>query len=735
MPGSLDLPSRLLSSDLCQLLETYLEPDQVKAIYRAYLFSAEAHDGQLRLTGEPYVFHPLAVAYILGQMRMDSQTLCAALLHDVIEDTKIAKKQLIDEFGEKIAELVDGVSKLSSIQFATREQAQAASFQKMLLAMNQDIRVIIIKLADRLHNMYTLRAMKPASQRRIAHETLEVYAPIANRLGMNAMRLKLEELCFVTLYPWRYQVLKERLQKSRNKRLEILDSIQALFEQHLRKHNLNAQVVNREKHYYGLYCKMQEYKSASSLDKRKSFVRATNLCAFRIIVDTVDACYRALGIVHSLYKPLCERFRDYIAIPKINGYQSLHTILFSPHGFLIEVQIRTTDMHELSETGITAYGFYQLDKQPTNSPKQPSQLAHQRATEWLQSLIEMSKNAGGDSVEFFNQVKMDLFPDEVYVFTPKGKILQLPKGATAIDFAYAIHSDVGNRCIAAKIDNQYVSSLSIPLVSGQTVEVITTPWARPNRSWLNFAVSARARSHIRHFLKTLEHNDAVSLGKRLLEKELANHSLSLEHLTEEQRSQWLRNLKVESLDKLLADIGLGNRMALIVAAQLNLTLEVSLKSVPPVNGNQYKPLIIRGTAGILVTLSRCCCPIPGDEIIGFMSAGRGLIIHQAICKHVAEYQFHHPDKILSVIWEPNLEEDEFLVDIHVDVPDKKGVLAIVSAALANMGSNIKQVANENHEGISSVLKFCISVRNRDHLAAIIRHLRRLEVVNRIQRGR
>jgi RelA/SpoT family (p)ppGpp synthetase len=733
MPVSLDLPSRLLSSDLCQLVETYLEPEQVKAVYRAYLFSAEAHDGQQRLSGEPYIFHPLAVAYILGKMRMDSQTLCAALLHDVIEDTGIAKKQLINEFGEKIAELVDGVSKLSSIQFETREQAQAASFQKMLLAMNQDIRVIIIKLADRLHNMYTLGVMKPTSRRRIAHETLEIYAPIASRLGMNAVRLKLEELSFATLYPFRYQVLKERLQKARNKRLDILRSIQSILEQHLHKHNLNAQVVNREKHYYGLYYKMLEYKSATSLDKRKSFARATNMCAFRIIVDTVDTCYRALGVVHSLYKPLCERFRDYIAIPKINGYQSLHTILFSQHGFLIEVQIRTADMHELSEIGIAAYGFYQLDQPPVGLPKSTSQLAHQRATEWLQSLIEMSKNAG-DSVEFFNQVKMDLFPDEVYVFTPKGKILQLPKGATAIDFAYAIHSDVGNRCIAAKIDNQYVS-LSVPLVSGQTVEVITTPWARPNRSWLNFAVSARARSHIRHFLKTLEHDEAVSLGKRLLEKELSNYSLSIDQLTEEQQSHLLKNLKVDSLDKLFAEIGLGNRMALVVASQLNLTLESSFKPLSPINGNQYKPLIIRGAAGILVTLSRCCRPIPGDEIVGLMSAGRGLIIHQVICKQVAEYQYHYPDKILSVEWESNLEEDEFLVDIHVDVLDKKGVLATVSAAIANMGSNIKYVANETDEGVSSLLKFCISVRSRDHLAAIIRHLRRLEVVNRIQRSK
>lgn len=733
MPVSLDLPPRLLSSDLCQLVGTYLEPEQVKAVYRAYLFSAEAHDGQQRLSGEPYIFHPLAVAYILGQMRMDSQTLCAALLHDVIEDTGIAKKQLIDEFGEKIAQLVDGVSKLSSIQFETREQAQAASFQKMLLAMNQDIRVIIIKLADRLHNMYTLGAMKPTSRRRIAHETLEIYAPIASRLGMNAVRLKLEELSFATLYPFRYQVLKERLQKARNKRIDILRSIQSILEQHLHKHNLNAQVVNREKHYYGLYYKMLEYKSATSLDKRKSFARATNMCAFRIIVDTVDTCYRALGVVHSLYKPLCERFRDYIAIPKINGYQSLHTILFSQHGFLIEVQIRTADMHELSEIGIAAYGFYQLDQPPVGLPKSTSQLAHQRATEWLQSLIEMSNNAG-DSVEFFNQVKMDLFPDEVYVFTPKGKILQLPKGATAIDFAYAIHSDVGNRCIAAKIDNQYVS-LSVPLISGQTVEVITTPWARPHRSWLNFAVSARARGHIRHFLKALEHDEAVSLGKRLLEKELSNYSLSIDQLAAEQQSYLLKNLKVDSLDKLLAEIGLGNRMALVVASQLNLTLESSLKPLLPVNGNQYRPLIIRGGAGILVTLSRCCRPIPGDEIVGFMSAGRGLIIHQVICKQVAEYQHHYPDKILSVEWESNLEEDEFLVDIHVDVPDKKGVLATVSAAIANMGSNIKYVANETDEGVSSLLKFCISVRSRDHLAAIIRHLRRLEVVNRIQRSK
>jgi RelA/SpoT family (p)ppGpp synthetase len=728
IPSTLSPP--ILMSDVCDLLATYLQPIQVKEVYRAFLFSAEAHQGQVRRSGEPYVCHPVAVTYLLGQMRMDTQTLCAALLHDVIEDTGITKKELAEEFNQTVAELVDGVSKLSSIHFETREQAQAASFRKMLLAMNRDIRVIIVKLADRLHNMRTLGAMKPQSRRRIARETLEIYAPIANRLGMNAMRVELEELSFAALYPLRYQVLASRMKKIQESLVETLHTIKNHLTQRLNEYQIKAQVLERDRHYYGIYYKMREYKRSASPDKRKSFAQVTNICALRIIVDTVDACYRTLGIVHGLYKPLCERFKDYIAIPKINGYQSLHTVLFSHHGLLIEVQIRTAEMHEFSEAGITAYGFYHLNENNHATSQPLNNHPQQRASEWLRGLLEMPKSSG-DCFEFLEQVKTDLFPEEVYVFTPKGKIMQLPKGATAIDFAYAIHSDVGNQCSAAKVNNQYVS-LATKLMSGQTVEIVTATWARPHPHWLDFAVTARARSYIRHFLKDMKSSQAVRLGKRLLDQELANYSLSVDKLSPAQQDILLTTFKLESLESLLADIGLGNRMALIVAHSLAPT-QVDSQSFTSSTGEGIKnPLFIKGSEGVLVNFAHCCRPIPGDEIVGFVSTGRGIIIHQATCQHVAKYLQHQSEKILAVEWEKGIE-GEFLVDIRVEVQDKRGVLAKVAKAISAMGSNIEHVSNESREGLFSFLKFRISVKNRAHLAAIMRHLRRLEVVNRIQR--
>ncbi|RKZ41048.1 MAG: guanosine-3',5'-bis(diphosphate) 3'-diphosphatase [Gammaproteobacteria bacterium] len=722
-------PPRILVSNLCELLDTYFGAKQVKEVYRAYLFSAEAHEGQIRKSGEPYIFHPLAAAYILAQMRMDSQTLCAALLHDVIEDTNITKEKLANEFGKSVAELVDGVSKLSSIPFETREQAQAASFQKMLLAMNRDIRVIIVKLADRLHNMRTIGAMKPASRRRIARETLEIYAPIASRLGMNAVRIELQELSFATLYPLRYRVLAQQTQKVYLKRIDKYHNIQNTIKQRLEQCQIRAQVVKREKHYYAVYEKMHEKKGAASVDKRKTFSQVTNSCALRIIVDSIDDCYRVLGVVHTLYKPICERFKDYIAIPKINGYQSLHTTLYSIHGLLIHIQIRTTAMQQIAERGITAQSIPKFDQEIDCPHEATNYITKQRTQEWLHNLLEIQQSAN-DSLEFLEQVKIDLFPDEVYVFTPQGKILQLPKGATAIDFAYAIHSDVGNKCIATKIDSQY-APLSTPLVSGQTVEVLTAKWARPNPSWLNFAVSARARNYIRHFLKNLQYEEAVLLGKRMLDKELANYSLSIDKLQKEQQTHLIKTFKINDLDELLAEIGLGNRMALIVANQLNPIPDSLIKLHPPTEAHKSKPLVIKGTEGILVNFARCCRPIPGDEIIGFVSVGRGIIIHTAACRHVTEYR-QSPEKLLAVEWESSIE-GEFLVDIRLDVHDQLGVLAIVAAAIANMESNIIQVSNESSEDISSLLKFCISVRNRVHLASVMRHLRRLETVNRIQR--
>lgn len=729
MPVPLDIPSRILVSDLCDLLKTYLEPSQVKEIYRAYLFSAQAHDGQTRKSGEPYIFHPLAVAYILGQMHMDTQTLCAALLHDVIEDTYVSKENLVCEFGEQIAELVDGVSKLSSMHFKTREQAQAESFRKMLLAMNRDIRVIIVKLADRLHNMRTLEAMKPASQQRIARETLEIYAPIANRLGMNTVCVELEDLSFATLYPLRHFILAYHLQKVYNKRSNIFQNILTTIEKCLSKYRINAQICRRQKHLYRIYYKMRDKKKVNSANKRKTFFQVTNVCALRIIVDTEDACYRVLGIVHNLYKPICEHFRDYIAIPKTNGYQSLHTVLFSSYGVLIEIQIRTANMHELSETGITAYGLDHFDNPVNHQEQHCYHPSCRRASEWLHGLLEMQKSAD-NSLEFLEHVKTDLFPDEVYVFTPHGKIMQLPKGATAIDFAYAIHSDVGNRCMAAKIDNQY-ASLSTPLVSGQTIEVLTATWARPHPSWLNFAISGRARSYIRHFLKNLQYDEAVHLGKRMLDKELAIYSLVVEKLSKEQCSRLLKTFKVENLETLLAEIGLGNRIALIVARQFDPMLESSVGQSTE-QKKKIKPLIIKGTDGILVNFARCCRPIPGDEIVGFASAGRGIIIHTASCRHVTEYR-QWPEKLVVVEWETGIE-GEFLVDILVEVQNRRGVLASVSAGITHMGSNIEHISNENRSE-HSMLTFCISVRNRAHLAAIMRHVRRLENVTRIQRSK
>jgi RelA/SpoT family (p)ppGpp synthetase len=720
---------RLLISHVCDLIDTYLKPDEVKEVYRAYLFSAEAHEGQKRLSGEPYIHHPLSVAYILAEMQMDAQTLCAAILHDVIEDTAISKEKLAVEFGEEIAELVDGVSKINQIQFETREQAQAANFRKMLFAMNRDIRVIIVKLADRLHNMRTIKVMKLQSQRRIARETLEIYAPIAGRLGMNKMRMLLEELSFGTLYPLRYKILAQRLNKLRLKRKEHTRSICTAIAAQLAEHHVIAEVHESISYPYSLYHAMLEKKGANSTDRVKSFHKSTKSFPIQIIVDRLDNCYRALGIVHSLYKPVTNGFADYIAIPKTNGYQSLHTVLMGPRGTRIEVQIRTTAMQKLAESGIVAHGLYKLDSEAAGQLELSGCAVRQHTSQWLRDLLDMPKITN-DSLEFLEQVKLNLFPEEVYVFTPKGDIIQLPKGATAIDFAYAIHRDVGNHCIAVKINQQYVS-LATSLASGQTVEVVTSLWARPNPSWLNFAVSARARSHILHYLKNLTQEEAVALGKRLLDKELATYNLTVEGLTEEQRTLLTVALNDANFEALLMDIGLGNKMALVVASQFEARPEARPTLVS--GDKQASPLIIKGSEGIVVNFARCCCPIPYDEIVGFFSAGKGITIHVANCKNIRELR-NHPEKCLAVEWE-NAIEKEFLVDIRIDVRNQRGVLGAVTTALANMGSNIEHVVHDNRDKFSSTLKFWITVRDRKHLANIVRHLRQFDMVTRVQRNR
>ncbi|MEE8378871.1 MAG: RelA/SpoT family protein, partial [Gammaproteobacteria bacterium] len=673
-----------LIHDLCEILETYLEPNQVKEVYRAYLFGAEAHEGQHRLTGEPYIYHPLEVARILANMRMDYNTITAALLHDVIEDTSTAREQLADEFSEEVATLVDGVSKLTQVKFGSKAEAQAENFRKMILAMVKDIRIILIKLADRLHNMRTLGVMRPEKRRRIAKETLEIYAPIANRLGMKTICLELEDLCFESLYPTRHRVLKQAVKQARGNRNALVDKIQTAIEGRLLNEGMDIPVQGREKHLYSIYEKMR--------GKHLSFAEVSDVFAFRIVVDRVDTCYRVLGVVHNLYKPVPGKFKDYIAIPKANGYQSLHTILFSPYGTLIEVQIRTETMNRVADVGIASHWLYKTgDSTPGH------------ATEWLKDLLEIQQYAG-NSEEFLENVKIDLFPDEVYVFTPEGDIMILPRGATALDFAYSVHTDIGNTCVSISI-NKRLSPMRSELHNGETVEVITAPNATPNPVWLDFVVTAKARANIRHFIKNLKQDEAIGLGKRMLEKSLAAVTLNLSDISIAVIEKFLVLLKAKTIEDIYQDISMGNRIASLVARQLaDLHAEsLGLKQHPStgVKGmfNRITPnwlrsskdssnrsLAIRGTEGSVVSYAKCCRPIPGDPILGFVSAGRGIVIHMRGCKNVREFK-NSPEKWVDVQWEHDIQES-FPVDIRIDSANQRGVLATVAATIAAESSNI-----------------------------------------------
>ncbi len=644
-------------------------------------------------------------------MHMDHQSIMAAILHDVIEDTETAKEQVENRFGEEVAELVDGVSKLTHIEFETRAEAQAENFRKMMLAMVRDIRVILIKLADRLHNMRTLGVMRPDKRRRIARETLDIYAPIANRLGMNRMRLELEDLGFAALYPLRSRILKESLKKARGNRKEIVSKIEEAIKERLRQEELSGQVIGREKHLYSIYKKMK--------NKHLAFSEVMDVYAMRIIVDSVDTCYRVLGAIHNLYTPMPGRFKDYIAIPKANGYQSLHTVLFSPYGVATEVQIRTEDMHKVAEAGIAAHWLYKsTDDQSRNS-------AQIRARQWLHDVLEIQQKAG-NSIEFLENVKIDLFPDEVYVFTPQGDIMVLPRGATAVDFAYAVHTDVGNQCVAVKIDRRLMP-LRTELFNGQTVEIITSKGAQPNPAWLDFVFTAKARSNIRNFLKNLQKDEAVILGTRLLNKSLAAHGTSLENMTEEQVKRVLQEFKFDSMELMYSEIGLGKQIPMVIARALLQGEETDIAD----HTGKTKPLAIKGTEGAVVTFAKCCRPIPGDPILGFVTSGRGIVIHTEDCKNVAEYR-NRPEKWLDVAWEKDIES-EFPIDIRLLVHNQRGVLAKVASVLSDLGANIVNVAIEERDGLHSTLSFTVSVRDRQHLARIMRSLRSMEMVVRIYR--
>ncbi len=690
-------------------LNDYMGNAQVDLVRRAYFYAEQAHDGQFRRTGEHYVSHPLAVAEILRAMHMDHQSLVAAMLHDVIEDTGITKKDIEGQFGETVANLVDGVSKLNKIEFSTRAEAQAENFQKMALAMAKDIRVILVKMADRMHNMRTLNVMSPEQQKRIARETLEIYAPIANRLGMHNIRMEFEERGFKALYPLRAPRIDAAVKSVSGYRKELVSQVQAALEACLKREGLPGRVLGREKHLYSIYRKMKE--------KRLSFREITDVFAFRIITDEVDTCYRVLGTVHSLYKPVPGKFKDYIAIPKVNGYQSLHTTLFGMHGVPIEIQIRTEEMDKMANNGIAAHWLY---KSSDDTPNQ----SHIRARQWVQDLLEMQKHAG-NSLEFIEHVKTDLFPDEIYVFTPKGAILELPEGSTPVDFAYAVHTDVGNSCVACRI-NRRLAPLSQRLQSGQTIEIIASG-NHPNPAWLGFVVTGKARSNIRHFLKNQRRSEAIALGRRLLNKTLSSFGYHLSNIRKEKIGGLLEQTDFDVLDDLLEDIGLGNRMAYIVARRLIPSVE---GEELPVNQDESS-MAIRGAEGMLMTFAKCCHPIPGDPIVGYISSGRGMIVHRETCNNMTEIR-NDPKKYINLRWDPTVG-GEFTVELRVELEHQRGIIATLANAITSAEANIEKIGTSDRDAQFSIVNLTLTVRNRIHLARVMKKVRMMKSVSKVGR--
>ena len=710
-----ELPQEKLIRRLCGMVSEYLDPVQVEEVRRAYALAEKSHDGQFRVSGEPYICHPVAVATILASLRMDAKGVMAALLHDVIEDTSVTKTQLAENFGHEVADLVDGVSKLTQLDCKSRAEAQAQNVRKMVMAMVKDLRVIMVKLADRLHNMRTLDVMAPERRRRIARETLDIYAPIASRLGMNEMRLELEELGFGALHPMRSRVLSEAVRKARGNRKEVVVTVEEALKKRLQDAGLgHAQVIGREKHLYSLYQKMR--------GKHLPFEQVMDVYAFRVVVDQIDECYRTLGVVHNLYKPVPGRFKDYIAVPKANGYQSLHTVLVGPAGQPLEIQIRTRSMNHLAESGIAAHWLYKTEAGSITG----SQI---RAHEWLRDLLEIQKNAG-DSLEFLDNLKVDLFQHEVYVLTPKGRIVKLPQGATVVDFAYAVHTDIGNACVSARID-KVLSPLQTPLTTGQTIEIVTAPWARPNPLWLNYVVTAKARSAIRAYLRNFKKQEAVILGRRLLEKELSARNLRLDDIPVVRLTELLKTMDVPNMDVLLEDIGLGNRLPFLF---VRLLMQEGSKAEPLRPDQSEKglaPLVIKGSEGMVVHLAKCCHPIPGDPIVGYFNPGKGIMIHLGDCNNLPDLRKKQLTPI-DVEWDRNVS-GEFAVELRLELLNKVGTLAKVAATISRMRSNIENVQITNQDSHISTDLITLTVKDRVHLANVMRELRRLAVVTKISR--
>ncbi len=692
-----------------QLIADYLPLEQAQLVRRAYYYSEQAHYGQTRRSGEPYVTHPLAVASILARMHMDAQSLMAALLHDVIEDTGVHKEDIGAQFGEEVAELVDGVSKLTHVEFDSVELRQAENFQKMTLAMAKDIRVILVKLADRLHNMRTLGVLNREKIKRIASETLDIYAPIAMRLGMNEVRMEFEDLGLKALHPMRARRLEAARRAASGNRKQLVDQIRDQIGQTLNREGLSASVVGREKHLFSIYNKMKA--------KRKSFSEVMDIFAFRLLVDSVDDCYRALGMVHSLYKPVPGEFKDYIAIPKANGYQSLHTVLKGMHGVPIEIQIRTHEMEDMANNGIAAHWLYKTEETGAS-------MSHTRAREWVQGLLEMQQRAG-DSLEFIENVKIDLFPDEVYVFTPRGDILELPKGSCAIDFAYAVHSDIGNHCVAARVSNQLVP-LSEPLESGATIEIVTSPTGRPSPSWLNWVVTARARTHIRHFLKDQRREDSLALGRNLLDRALMAQDSRLNAIDQETMQSALNALGKTDMDSLAIDVALGNTLPHIVVAHLTGASDDSAVS------GEAATMGIRGTEGVGVTYAKCCCPLPGDPIQGYLGQEKGLMVHRDNCRNLVELR-EQPDRLISLHWDDVIERT-YPVGLRVQVENRRGMIAVLATRLSAIGLNIERIATQNKDVEFTFVDLELQVNSRTHLARVMKRLRTVDGVLKVVRS-
>lgn len=701
--------------DLADRLDGYLTEDEIRQVKRAYYYAEQAHDGQRRRSGEPYVTHPLAVANILANMHMDPQSLMAAMLHDVIEDTAVTREALEEQFGVEVANLVDGVSKLAKIAYEDKAVAQADNLQKMVLAMSRDIRVIVVKLADRLHNMRTLGSLRPDKKRRIARETLDIYARIADRLGINTIRVELEDLSFQAIHPMRAERIRSAVAYARGNRRSLVRQIQSQLQETLDQADLPGTVTGRQKHLLSIYRKMR--------DQHKSFTDLMDVFGFRIITDRVDDCYRILGAVHQLYKPVPGRFKDYIAIPKANGYQSLHTTLFGVDGYPIEVQIRTRAMEAMANNGIAAHWLYKAG----HTDQSMVSGSHERAREWVRGLLEMQRQAGS-SLEFFEHVKNDLFPDDIYVFTPKGEIMELPRDSTPVDFAYAVHTDIGNSCIACRV-NRHLASLSLPLSSGQTVEIITAPGATPNQNWLSFVVTAKARSAIRHFLKHQQHSDCVALGRRLLNTSLDAFDTTLDTIAPGVMEAVLHDENMETEEDLFHEVGAGSKAAYSIARRLAQPGHASANFMPL---PQLEPVSIEvGSNNGAISFAHCCYPLPGDPVVGHLTHGKGVVVHRRECPLITN-QLAQSEQRVDIDW-PEDFDTSLPAAIQLEIKSGARLIAQVAALIDDAGADIERIDTAEHDARLTVITLVIDVHNRRHLARILKRMGNLPDLERVSR--